>query len=90
MHEYLVKQTKVSLTVVELSISGAEGTWLTRVRVSARVVASPQAHSGSGLGSRKGGRGWDTTMVVRRVWVTGVTTMTVSLALILVEPPRLT
>ena len=32
---------RVCRTAVELSICGAEGTWLTRVRVSARVVASP-------------------------------------------------
>ena len=42
------------------------------------------------LGSRRGGRGWDTTMVARRVWVTGVTAVTVYLVLFLVVPPRLT
>ena len=35
-------------------------------------------------------RGWDTTMVARRVWVTGVTVVTVYLALFLVVPLRLT
>ena len=68
-------------------ISGADGTWLTCIRVSALVVASPYAHSGSDHGSRRGGRGWDTTMIVRRVLVTGVTTVTVYLVLVLVEPP---
>ena len=67
-----------------------ESTWLTRVWVSARVVGSPYAHSSSRSKSRRGGRGWDTIMVARRVWVTGVTAVTVNLAFILVVPPGLT
>ena len=77
---------RVCRTAVELSFAGAEGTWLARIRVSARVVGSTKAHSGRSRGSRRGGRGWDTTMVARRVWVTGVTTVIVYLALVVVVP----
>ena len=80
---------RVCRTAVELSFAGAKSTWLARVRVSARVVGSPKAHSRSSSGSRRGGRGWDTAMVARRVWVTGVTVVTVDLALFLVVPSRL-
>ena len=77
---------RVCRTAVELSFAGAKGTWLARVRVSARVVGSTQAHSKSNNGSRRGGRGGDTTMVARRVWVIGVAVVTVYLALFLVVP----
>ena len=81
------RTVRVCRTTVELSFAGAKGTWLARVRVFARVDGSPKAHSTSG--SRRGGRGWDTTMVVRREWVSGVTAVTVYLALVLVVPSRL-
>ena len=84
------RTVRVCRTGVEPSISSVESTWLTRVWVSARVVGSPYAHSSSRSKSRRGGRGWDTIMVARRVWVTGVTAVTVNLAFILVVPPGLT
>ena len=77
-------------TAVEMSFSGAEGTWLPRVRVSARVVGSSKAHSRSRSGGKRGGRGWDTTIVAGRVWATEITVVTVYLALLLVVPSRLT
>ena len=61
-----------------------------RVWVSARVVGSCQAHSTSRSGARRGGRGWDTTMVAKRVWVTEISVGTVYPALPLVVPSRLT
>ena len=74
VHEHLAKQTERPPTVLSAGGSGVpysrrtvvESTWLVLVRDSARVVGSPSAHSGSSRGSR-GGRGWDTTMVARRV-----------------------
>ena len=54
------------------------------------VVGIPKAHSRSINGSRRSGRGCDTTVVARRVWVTRVTVVTVYLALFLVVPSRLT
>ena len=81
---------RVCRTAVELSFAGANGTWLARVWVSARVVGSCQAHSTSRSGARRGGRGWDTTMVAKRVWVTEISVVTVYLALPLVVPSRLT
>ena len=38
---------------------------------------------------RRGGRGWDTTMVVRRAWAVVVATVSAYLALVLVIPSRL-
>ena len=67
-----------------------KGTWLARVRVFARVMDSPKAHAGSSSGNRRTGQEWNTTMVARRVWVTGVTAVTLYLALILVVPAQLT
>ena len=46
---------RVCRTAVELSRAGTEGTWLSYVWVSARVVGSPKAHSRSSSGSRRGG-----------------------------------
>ena len=77
-------------TAVELLFAGAESARLARVRVSARVVGSPYAHSRSSLGRRRGARGWDTTMVPRRVCGTVVTSVTVYLAWVQVVSPRLT
>ena len=83
------RTVRVWRSTVEVSFTGAKGTWLARVRVSAQVEGSPKAHSGSSSGSRRGGRGWDTTMVVGRERVSGVTAVTVYLALVLVVPSRL-
>ena len=80
---------RVCRTAVELSFASAECTSLARVRVSARVVGSSKAHSRSRSGGRRGGRGWDTTMVARSVWVTGVIVVTVYLGLVLVVPSPL-
>ena len=52
--------------------------------------ANPTAELILQIGSRTGGRGWDTTMVARRVWVNGITAVTVYLALFLVVFSRLT
>ena len=57
----------VSRTAGDLSFTSAEGTWLVRVRVAARVVGGSKAHSGSRSGGRKGWRGWDTSLVARHV-----------------------
>ena len=59
---------------------GSENSRLSR-RAKRQCVTSP---------SGRVGRGWDTTMKARRVWVTGVTAVTVYLALVLVLPSRLT
>ena len=58
-----------------------------RVRTLTPVMAGSKAHSRSGSGGRRGGRGWDTTLVIGRVYDTVVT---VDLALILVAHSRLT
>ena len=67
---------RICRIAVELSSAGAEGSWLARVRVSSCVVGSPKAHSRRISWSRRGRRGWDTTMVVKHLWVTGVTAET--------------
>ena len=81
---------RVCRTTAEVSFAGAEGTWLTHVRVSARIVGSSKAHSRSTSENKRGRRGWDTTMMAKRVWVTGGTVVTVYLALFMVVPSRLT
>ena len=74
-------------TAVELSISGTEFARLARVRMSAPVMSDSKAYFRSRSESRRGGRGWDTTIVFRDVCVIVVT---VYLALNLVVPAPLT
>ena len=57
------------------------------VTISARVISGSKGHSRSTSGGRRGGRAWDTTMVIRRVC--GIV-VTIYLALILVVLLRLT
>ena len=74
-------------TAVELSIAVTECARLARESIFAQVVGGSKAHSRSRSGGRIGGRGRDTTKVIRRVCVIAVT---VYVALILVAPSQLT
>ena len=60
----------VCRTAVAMSVARAQGIRLARVRVSARIVGCPEVVPRSGRGSRGSrgsGRGWDSTMLPRRV-----------------------
>ena len=70
-------------TAVELSIAGTECAWLARGRISTSVMGGSEAHSGSRSGGRRGGRGRDTTMLIRQV---SAIVVTVYLALSLPIP----
>ena len=48
---------RVNRTAVDLSFAGAEGTWLARVWVYARVVGGSNAHSRSRNGGEEAGEG---------------------------------
>ena len=77
---------RVCRTAVVLSVAGAKGTWLARVEVSARIVVCPDALSRSRRGSRRGWRGWGSTILTRRVCAVVVTAVAVCLSLVLVVP----
>ena len=82
-------------SAVALSVARVKGTRLARVGVPARIMDCPEALPQSSRGSRRGGRRWDTTILLRCVWVVVVatvavvTTVTVYLIQVLVVPSRL-
>ena len=81
-------QTECAVQPSSCYFSGTERARLgPRVRISALVMDGSIAHSRSSSGEIGGGRGRDTTMVIRRLCVIVVT---VYLALILVVPSRRT
>ena len=85
--QYWRRTGQVYRTTVDLSFAGAEGTWMARVWVF-RSGCGPRSRSRSG--GRRGGQGWDTTMVASRVWVPEINFLTVYLAVPLVVPSPLT
>ena len=79
---------RVCRSAVALSVASAKGTWLARVGVSARIVGCPETLPRSRHGSRGGWRGWDSTMLARRVCAVVVTAVAVCLSLVLWGYPR--